>query len=152
MEKPAAISGRQAEDGIAVPARLAVIIGKPADDGSACRIEAPDRLLRVWSLLQATYEQSDWAALPPGSVPALQRQLQAIRRELEQAVPPPLAAELRRILLAQDAAPSVVGLRIECAVLLSWSGSLVSEILHTLAVASERRPPAERRSRASAAA
>lgn len=152
MEKPAATSGRQAENDIAVPTRLVVIIGKPAGDGSACRIEAPDRLLRVWSLLQATYEQSDWAALSPESVSALQRQLQAIRRELEKAVSPPLAAELRRILPPQDAAPSVGALRIEYAVLLSWSGSLMMEILRALAVASERRPRPERRSRPSAAA
>ena len=152
MEKPAAASGRQAENDIAVPTRFVVIIGEPAGDGSACRIEAPDRLLRVWSLLQVTYEQSDWAALPPESVPSLQRQLQAIRRELEKAISPPLAAELRRILPPQDAAPSVGALRIEYAVLLSWSGGLMTEILRSLAVASERCPRPERRSRPSAAA
>jgi hypothetical protein len=138
MEKPAAVSGRPAENDIAGPARFAVIIGKPAAGGSACRVEAPDRLLRVWSLLRATYEQSDWAALPPDSVPALQRQLQVIRRDLEKAVSPPLEAELQRLLPPQDAAPSVGALRIECAVLLSWSGSLMVEILRSLAVASER--------------
>jgi len=144
VEKPEAMSGRQPETGIAVPARFVVIIGKPASDGSADRVEAPDRLLRAWSLLQATYEQSDWAALPPEGVPGLQRQLQAIRRELEKAVSPSLAAELRRILPPQDAAPSVGALRIEYAVLLSWSGSLTMEILRALAVASERhsRPSA----------
>ena len=137
---------------MAAPTRFAVIIGKPAGDGSACRVEAPDRLLRVWSLLQATYEQSDWAALPAEGVPALQRQLQAIRRELEKAVSPPLAAELRRIMPPQDTTPSVGALRIECAVLLSWSGSLMVEILRALAVASERRPQPEPRPRPSAAA
>jgi len=152
MDKPEATSGRQAENDVAVPARFVVIVGKPAGDGSACRIEAPDRLLRVWSLLQATYEQSDWAALPPESVPGLQRQLKAIRRELEQAVSPPLTAELRRILPPQDTAPSVGALRIECAVLLSWSGSLMVELLRALAVANERHPRPERRSRPSAAA
>jgi len=140
MEKPEAVSGRQAENDIAVSARFVVIIGEPACDGSACRIEAPDRLLRVWSLLQATYEHSDWAALPPGGVSGLQRQLREIRRELESAVSPPLAAELRRILPPQDdREPSVGALRIECAVLLSWSSSLMIEILRSLAVASERR-------------
>ena len=138
MEKPAAVSGRPAENDIAGPARFAVIIGKPAAGGSACRVEAPDRLLRLWSLLQATYEQSDWAALPPESVPALQRQLQAIRREFERAVSPPLAAELQRILPPQDGEPSVGALRIECAVLLSWSGSLMVELLRALAVLSAR--------------
>jgi Protein of unknown function (DUF2587) len=152
MEKPAATSERQAENDIAVPARFAVILGKPAADGSACRIEAPDRLLRVSSLLRATYGQLDWAALPPESLPALQRQLQTVRRELEQAISPPLAAELRRILPPQDAAPSVGALRIEYAVLLSWSDSLTMEILRALAAASERRPQPERRSPSSAAA
>jgi hypothetical protein len=144
MEKPEATSGRQAENDMAVPAGFVVIIGKPARGGSACRIEAPGRLLRAWSLLEATYEHSDWAALPPERVPGLQRQLQAIRRELESAVSPSLAAELRRVLPPQDAPPSVGALRIECAVLLSWSGSLMIEILRALAVASERcsRPSA----------
>ena len=152
MEKPEATTGRQADNDMAAPARFAVIIGKPAGDGSASRVEAPDRLLRVWSLLQATYEQSDWAALPAEGVPALQRQLQAIRRELERAVSPPLAAELRRILPPQDGEPSVGALRIECAALLSWSGSLMVEILRALAVANERRPRPESRSPPSAAA
>ena len=39
-------------------------------------------------------------------MPRLQRQLQAIRRELENTVSPPLAAELRRILPPRDEAPS----------------------------------------------
>jgi hypothetical protein len=152
MEKPEATSRRQADNDMAAPTRFAVIIGKPAGDGSACRVEAPDRLLRVWSLLQATYEQSDWAALPAEGVPALQRQLQAIRREFERAVSPPLAAELQRILPPQDGEPSVGALRIECAALLSWSGSLIVEILRALAVANERRPRPESSSRPSAAA
>jgi len=141
MEKPEATSGRQAENDVAgPPRRFVVIIGRPADDGSACRIEEPDQLLRVWSLLQATYEQLDWAALPPKAVAGLQRQLQAIRAELERTVSPPLAAELRRILPPRDEAPSVGALRIEWAVLLSWSGSLMVETLRALAIAGERRP------------
>jgi hypothetical protein len=51
-------------------------------------------------------------------MPRLQRQLQTLRHDLEQAVSPPLAAELRRILPPQDAAPTAGALRIECAVLL----------------------------------
>jgi hypothetical protein len=152
MENSATTSGRQAENDVAVPRRFVVIIGKAEVDGVADRVEAPDRLLRVWSLLQATYGQSDWGALPPESLLALQRQLQAVRRELEQAVSPPLAAELRRILPPQDAVPSVGALRIECAVLLSWSGSLTEETLRSLAAASERYPAPERGSRPSAAA
>jgi len=134
-------SGRHAEKDIAARARrFVVLLGKPADEGSACRIEQPDRLVRAWSLLQAAYEQLDWDALPPQGVAGLQRQFQAIRRELETAVSPPLAAELRRILRSPDAAPSVGTLRIEYAVLLSWSGSLMVEMLRALAVADERLP------------
>ena len=153
MEEPEAIRGRQAGDDIAAPAgRFIVIVGKPAGEDSADRIEEPDRLLRVWSLLVATYGQTDWAALPPEGVPGLQRQFQAIRRELERAVSPSLAAELRRILPSGNAAPSVGALRIEYAVLLSWSGSLMVEMLRALAVANERRSRPESRSRPSAAA
>ena len=68
----------------------------------------------------------------------MQRQLEAIRRELERAVSPPLAAELRRILPWQDAVPSAGALRIECAVLVSWVGSLVVQMLSALAAAQER--------------
>jgi Bacterial proteasome activator len=117
--------------------RFAVVVGEPAGD-SACRIEAPGRLLRVWSLLQATHDQIEHAALPPEGMPRLQRQLQAIRRELENTVSPPLAAELRRIAPPRDEAPSVAGLRIECAVLASWTGSLTMQMLGTLEAASKR--------------
>ena len=145
MEEPEAARGRHAGDDSAAPAgRFIVLAGKRAGDGSADRIEEPDRLLRVWSLLEATYEQMDWAALPSGSVPGLQRQVQAIHRELDRAVSPSLAAELRRILPSGNAAPSAAALRIEYAVLLSWSGSLMVEMLRVLAAAHERlrRPSA----------
>jgi len=141
MEEPEATRGRQpGNDSAALPGRLIVIVGKPAGDGSADRIEKPDRLLRVWSLLEATYEQVDWAALPSEAVPGLQRQFQVIHRELERAVSPSLAAELRRILPSGAAGPGIGALRIEYAVLLSWSGSLMVEMLRALAAAHERLP------------
>ena len=136
------------------PRRVAVAVGKPADGGRACRVEDPGRLLRVWSLLQATSEQIDRAALPPEGMPRLQHQLQAIRHELDKAVSSPLAAELRRILPPQDVAPSAGALRIECAVLLSWTGSLVIQMFSALTAASKRlsRPPAAGRPNAFAEA
>ncbi len=109
--------------------RFVVIVGDPADGGSASRVENPARLLRVWSLLRATREQLDSATLPPGGRPGLQRQLQSIRRELESALSPPLVAELRRILPSHDATPSAGALRIESAVLESWVSSLVVQML-----------------------
>jgi hypothetical protein len=141
MEGPQAASGRQAGDAGAGPARqFAVAFGDPADGGSGRRIDEPGRLLRVRSVLQATYEQIDRAALAPEGMPRLQRQLQEIRRELESAVSPALAAELRRILATRDEAPSAGALRIECAVLLSWADSLVVEMLSALESTYERLP------------
>jgi hypothetical protein len=145
MDRREAASGRQAERAVAAPVRrFAVILGEGAGDNSACRIEAPGRLLRLRSLLNATHEQIDRAALPPEGVPKLQRQLRAIRRELENTVSPPLAAELRRILPPQDEAPSAGALRIQCAVLLSWADSLTIQMLSELEAARARlsRPPA----------
>ena len=80
--------------------------------------------------------------LPPEGM--LQRQPQAIRRELEDTVSPSLAAELRRIALPRDEAPSAAGLRTECAVLTSWTGSLTMQMLSTLLAARQRpsRQPA----------
>ena len=139
MEAVEITSRRPGKDGAVTPARrFVVIVGEPADGGSAFRIEEPDRLLRVWALLQASSEQLDSATLPPEGIPGLQRQLQAIRSELERAVSPPLAAELRRILPSHDAIPSAGALRIECAVLLSWVGSLVVQTLAAIAAAHER--------------
>ena len=119
--------------------RFAVVVGTDADGSSACRIEAPGRLLRVQSLLHSIYEQIDRAGLPPEGMPRLQRQLRAIRRELEDTVSPPLAAELRRILPSRDEAPSAGALRIECTVLLSWADSLTMQMLSTLEAARKRQ-------------
>jgi hypothetical protein len=115
-----------------------VIVGEHANGGSAYRIEDPSRLLRVCSLLQATFQQLEGAILPPEGMPGLQRQLQVIRRETERAVSPPLAAELRRVLPSHDAAPSAGALRIECAVLSSWVSALVVQMLTALAVTYQR--------------
>ena len=89
-------------------------------------------------MLRATSQQVDRANLPPEGIPALQRQLQAIRGELERAVSPPLAAELRRILPSHDAVPNAGALRIECAILYSWAESLVVQTLSALVAAQER--------------
>ena len=136
----AGVTSRQPADGeVAPPApRFVVIVGDPGDDCSAFRIEDPARLLRVWSLLRATREQLDSAALPPGGMPGLQWQLRSIRRELERAVSPPLVSELRRILPSHDATPSAGALRIESAVLASWVGSLVLQMLGATIAAPER--------------
>lgn len=139
MERSSAASGRNAVTHAAASApRFAVTIRGPADGGPACRIEEPGRLLRLRSLLNATYEQIDRTDPSPEGMPGVQRQLQVIRRELEDTVSPALADELRRILPPRDEAPSAGALRIECTVLLSWADSLVVEMLSTLGTAYER--------------
>ncbi len=136
-----AVSELRDQDGAAAVAplrRYVVIVGEHANGGSAYRIEDPARLLRVCSLLQATFQQLEGITLPPEGMPGLQRQLEVIHREAERAVSSPLAAELRRVLPSHDAAPSAGTLRIECAVLASWVSALVVQMLTALAVAYQR--------------
>jgi hypothetical protein len=139
MERPEAARGQQPDnDAVAPVGRFAVIVGEPAG-GSSCLIQAPGRLLRLWSLLEATHEQIDHAALPPESLPRLQRQLQEIRRELENSLSPSLVAELRRVAPHRDETPSAAELRIECAMLVSWTSSLTMQMLSVLEAARNRR-------------
>jgi len=140
MEGTDVTSKQRDDEASGLMRRFVVIVGEPGDDGSAFRIEDPPRLLRAWSMVQETLEQLEGVALPPEGMPGLQRQLQVIRREFEQAVSPPLVAELRRILPPRDAAPSAGALHIECAVLASWAGSLVLQML-ALFVAERQRSP-----------
>lgn len=152
MEGSSAVSGQNAYNGAAASARqFAVTIEGAADGGPARRIVEPSRLLRLRSLLHATYEQIDRADPSPEGMPRVQRQLQVIRRELEGTVSPALADELRRILPPRDEAPSAGALRIECTVLLSWADGLVVEMLSTLGTAHERLA-GERRGRTPRAA
>jgi hypothetical protein len=115
-----------------------VIVGDRVGGGSAYRVEDPARLLRLYSLLKATFDQLDSAHLPPEGRPGLQRQLELLCRETERAVSPALAAELRRVFPSDEAAPSAGALRIECAVLVSWVESLVVQMLTAMAAAGER--------------
>jgi hypothetical protein len=132
MGGPDAASRRRAADDTAAQERgFTVTIGQRAG-GLAYRVEVPGRLLRIWSLLQATQEQIDDATVPPEGVPPLQRQLWAIRRELEDTVSPALVTELRRIAPPSEDSPSAARLRIECAILTSWTGTLTMEMLNTI--------------------
>ena len=132
MGGPDAASRRRAADDTAAPEReFTVTIGERAG-GLPCRVEVPGRLLRIWSLLQATQEQIDVVTVPPEGVPPLQRQLRAIRRELEDTISPALVTELRRIAPPSEDAPSAARLRIECAILTSWTGTLTMEMLNTI--------------------
>jgi hypothetical protein len=130
MEAAEVMSRQPGDDRSVVPIRrFAVIVGEPADRGSANRIEDPARLQRLWLLLQATHDQLAGTALPPEGMPGLPRQLRVFRRELDRVVSPPLAAELRRLLPPQDAEPSASMVRIECAALATWVSGLVLQML-----------------------
>lgn len=69
--KATEVRSRQPEDNeAAAPVqRFVVIVGEPADGGSAFRVEDPDLLLRVWAMLKATLEQLEGATLPPEGIP-----------------------------------------------------------------------------------
>lgn len=100
---------------------------------TGARVTEPDRLLRVWSLMRATAEEMAHATPPPEAAPRLQQSLRAIREQLEAAVSPQLAAELQRTVPPSDAPMSMAELRIEYGLLVSWTGSLVTQMLAMLA-------------------
>jgi hypothetical protein len=113
-----------------VPSRLAVVLGGPAGSPSACRVEEPDRLLRVWGMLSAAREELHKVTLPPVAVARLQRQLKAAFAELEPAVSPALAGELDYLTHPNDATPATASeLRIDYASLLGWTSGLVIAML-----------------------
>ena len=133
------MSRQPGDDGSVVPVRrFVVIVGEPADRGSANGIEDRARLLRLWLLLQATHDQLAGTALPPEGTPGWQRQLQVFGRELDRAVSPPLAAELRRHPATAVCGPSASMVRIGCATLATWVSGLVPQMLAASVAACER--------------
>jgi len=68
--------------------RLAIILGRPSGSGCASRVEAPDRVLRMWSLLNTADEELHYVTRP-GAAGRLQRQLKAVTAELERSVTRP---------------------------------------------------------------
>jgi Bacterial proteasome activator len=118
-------------------ARLAVVLGGPPGAPDACRVEAADRVMRVWAVLNAADSELRRVSLPAEAVGRLQRQLEAITAELEGAVSGELAGELDRLIRRRGTAPRTVGeLRIEYASLLGWAGGLVTGMLSELEMAS----------------
>ena len=122
-----------ARPAVTVPVRPVVVFGGPAGSPGACRVEEPDRLLRVWGMLSAASEELHKVTLPPGAVARLQRQLKAAIAELDQSVSPALAGELDCLLRPGDSATATTsGLRIDYASLLGWTGGLVIAMLDQL--------------------
>jgi hypothetical protein len=131
--------GGRPDAGIVTPPRLAVILGRAADAGRVCRVDAPDRVLRIWAMLTSASVELHQASLPPETVPRLQRQLDALIAELDRSLSPALAAELHH-LAGPEPGPGLTAdeLRVEYATLLSWTIGLVIGILTQLEQASAK--------------
>lgn len=112
--------------------RLAVRLGGPATGGDAYRVEAPDRVLRVWSLLNAASDELHLVEVPLESLPGLRNVFATATAELERSVSPALAGELQQFINWGDDSLSIDELRIQCAGLLGWVGGLVLGILRQL--------------------
>ena len=130
--------GDQPDAEVVTPPRLAVIMGL-ADASRVCRVDAPDRVLRIWAMLASADGELHQASLRPGEVARLQRQLDALTAELQRSLSPALAAELHR-LVGREAGAELTAdeLRVEYASLLSWTIGLVIGILTELEVASTK--------------
>ena len=132
-------AGDQPDAEIVTPPRLAVITGLPADASRVCRVDAPDRVLRIWAMLASAYGELHQASLRPGEVARLQRQLEALTAELERSLSPTLAAELHRLVGWEAGAELTADeLRVEYATLLAWTIGLVIGILTELEMASAK--------------
>ena len=140
--------GDQPDAEVVTPPHLAVIMGRPADASRVCRVDAPDRVLRIWAMLASADGELHQASLRPGEVAQLQRQLNALTAELERSLSPALAAELHHLVGRESGVELTADeLRVEYAILLSWTIGLVIGILTELEVASAKtlravsRPP-----------
>lgn len=121
---------------VVMPPRLAVIVGPAADASRVCRVDAPDRVLRIWALLSNAADELRQAGLRPEAIVRLRRQFDALAAELERSLSPALAGELRQFIGSGNSAGlSADELRIEYTTLLAWTASLVAQILTQLEVA-----------------
>lgn len=116
---------------IPVP-HVVVELARPTPGGKAYRIEAPDRVLRMWFLLNAVAEERHLVTLPPESQARVLRLLQAVSGEIERSVSPALADELHHLLGWGEGGPEAAQVRIAHASLLGWTSGLVISMLSQL--------------------
>lgn len=113
-----------------VPPSLAVVVGRADDVGRLCRVDEPDRVLRIWALLGSAVGDLREVSLSPELIARLHRQLDVLTAELETSLSPALAGELHRLLGPEKGAEFSAGeLRIQYATLLAWTASLLVEVL-----------------------
>jgi len=121
------------------PQRLVVTMGKSTDPSRSCRVTEPDRVLRIWALLNRGVDELRQVELPPGAAARRRRQLDALTAELERSLSLTLAAELHHLVSrCRVADPTADELRIEYATLLGWTAGLVVAILSQLEAASAK--------------
>lgn len=122
-----------------LPSRFAVVLPGRGGAGRAGRVEAPDRVLRMWSLLNNTEQEFHQVTLPTAAQARLGQQLETVTAELEKSVSPILASELRH-LGGHDATTPLTSaeLRVSYSGVLGWTGGLVIAMLDQLATAPAR--------------
>ena len=131
--------GDQPDAEVVTPPCLAVIMGRTADASRACRVDAPDRVLRIWAMLASASDELHQGSLRPEAVARLQRQLDVLIAELERSLSPALVGELHHLVGRETGAELTADeLRIEYVSLLSWTIGLVIGILTELEVASAK--------------
>ena len=129
----AARPGGHCDAKAAVPPCLAVVVGWGNGTSQVFRVDAPDRVLRVWALLGNAADDLRQAALPPEVIARLGRQLDAVVAELETSLSPALASELHRLIdQGKNGELSADELRVEYATVLAWTASLLTEVLSQL--------------------
>jgi len=136
--------GDPRDAGVVTLPRLAVVMGRAADASRVCRVDAPDRVLRIWAMLASADDELHRASLRPEAVARLQRQLDVLTAELERSLSPALAGELHHLVGRKAAELTAAELRVEYACLLAWTIGLVIGILTELQVASAKTARASR--------
>jgi Bacterial proteasome activator len=135
----AAGPGGQRDAKAAVPPRLAVVVGWGDDTSKVFRVDAPDRVLRIWALLSNAAGDLRQAALSSEEIARLGRQLDAAVAEMEASLSPALAGELHRLIrLGENAELSADELRVEYAAVLAWTAGLLTEVLSQIDDAAAR--------------
>jgi len=106
--------------------RVVVALGRPTDGPQACRVESPERVMRVWEMLSEAGEGLQPATMAPAGLARVQRLLGSARAELQRSVSPALVRELRQLIDCSEAERSASEVRIEYASVLGWLSGLVA--------------------------
>ena len=110
-----------------------VVVADTGRAGQTYRVEAPDRVLRMFGMLSAARDELDLTTVPPEGRARVHQLLEVVSSELERSVSPALGAELHELVRRVEGVPGAAELRIEYASLLGWASGLVVAMLDQLA-------------------